>query len=208
MTGMWLASYVALWIVVAVLVMAVLVFARQIGLLHRRLPPLGARMENAGPEIGTEPPPVTGLTTEGRPVRLGHVGGKRSLLVFVSPTCEVCRDLAPAVRSLERSERSRLDLLLVSIRGNATENRSFIRQHKLDDVPLIVSPELGDEYRIPSTPYAVLVDRDGLVRAKGIVNNLEHLESLLNAAEMGHPSVESLIHARHHEHDISEAVRN
>jgi hypothetical protein len=51
-TGIWLISYVALWLLVTLLLLAVFTLARQVGILHTRLGPVGARMVNAGLEIG------------------------------------------------------------------------------------------------------------------------------------------------------------
>ena len=39
-------------------------------------------------------------------------------------------------------------------------------------------------------PYAVLVDAAGIVRAKGLVNSREHLESLFEAHERGVASLQ------------------
>jgi methylamine dehydrogenase accessory protein MauD len=44
-------------------------------------------------------------------------------------------------------------------------------------------------------PYAVLVDADGVVRAKGLVNTREHLESLFEAKERGVGSLQELLGA-------------
>jgi hypothetical protein len=37
-------------------------------------------------------------------------------------------------------------------------------------------------YEIPGTPYVILLDASGIVRAKGTVNNLEQLEGLVDTA--------------------------
>jgi hypothetical protein len=42
-------------------------------------------------------------------------------------------------------------------------------------------------------PYAVLMDADGVVLSKGLVNSREHLESLIIAHEMGVKSVQDYI---------------
>jgi methylamine dehydrogenase accessory protein MauD len=193
MNEMWLASYVALWVVVGLLVTVVLALARQIGLLHRRLPPYGARMGNPGPEIGDPAPGLDGIELRGREVALGSKRGRRTLLVFVSPDCQNCAELAPAVRSVARSESGRMDTVLVSLSPHQEANEAFVRSHRLHGLPLLMAPPLGSEYGVAVTPYAVLAGEDGIVRAKGLVNNLEQLESLINAADSGHPSVESLM---------------
>lgn len=200
MTGTWLISYLALWLVVMLLLFALFVLARQIGLLHRRIGPLGARMTNAGPAVGERVPALHAVDLQGRPVELGYTRGKQTLVVFVSATCTSCTELAPAIRSIWKSERATHDVVLVSLGGDETTNRAFVARHKLSDIPYVVSSDLGLAYQVLTTPYGLLIDQQGILRAKGIVNHLEHLESLLNAAQLGHPSVESFYRAQHGDH--------
>jgi hypothetical protein len=55
---------------------------------------------------------------------------------------------------------------------------------KVADVPAPVVPGGGiaREYSVPGTPYVVVLDRSGVVRAKGTVNNLEQVEGLVDTA--------------------------
>jgi len=197
MSGIWLISYLSLWIIVIVLFLVVLTLARQVGLLHGRLRPTGALMANAGPEVGEQAPEINATDLHGQEVSLGSNRGKKTLLVFVSATCRSCDDLVPAVRSIWKSERAALDLLLVGLSGDEIANREFIARHKLGNIPYVLSRSLGLAYRVTSPPYSVLIDEQGVVRAKGVVNHIEHLESLLNAAELGHSSVESFFQAQY-----------
>jgi methylamine dehydrogenase accessory protein MauD len=173
------------------LFLVVVAMARQIGLLHRRLRPAGARMTDAGLGIGEQAPEIKEVDLQGQEMTLGSHRGKQTLLVFISVGCSSCVELAPALRSLWKTERMTLEILLVALSGDKATNREFVTQHKLSDIPWVVSENVGLEYRVANPPYAVLVDEWGVVRAKGIVNHLEHLESLLNAAKLGHPSWES-----------------
>ncbi|HJV04451.1 MAG TPA: hypothetical protein VJ868_04235, partial [Actinomycetota bacterium] len=50
------------------------------------------------------------------------------------------------------------------------------------DAPVVASPEAGHRYGVPGTPYAVVIDRTGVVQAKGTVNNLEQVEGLVDTA--------------------------
>ena len=66
----------------------------------------------------------------------------------------------------------------------------MIRKHKLDGVPFLLSQVVGMTYGIGKLPYAVLIDHEGILRSKGLVNSREHLESLLTAKELGHASIQ------------------
>lgn len=206
MNSIWLISYLALWAIVAFLLLAVFVLARQVGLLHRRIGLSPARMENAGPKIGELVPELKAFDLDGREVSLGSDRSKRTLLVFISATCSSCDALAPALRSVWKSEGDALKVILVSLGGDEATNRNFITRNKLGGIPYIVSTDVGFQYSVLSPPYGLLIDEHRVLRAKGVVNHLEHLESLFNAANLGHPSLESYV-AVHYEKDMPIASR-
>jgi methylamine dehydrogenase accessory protein MauD len=200
MNTIWLVSYLCLWIVVMSLVLAVSLLMRQLGLLHRRIAPSGARLENAGPQIGSSVRELDELDSQGRRVTLGGEHGKQTLLVFVSATCQACDGLAPAIRSVWKSERESTDVVLVSLGGDLLSNRAFVRRHKLEAIPYLISEKVASQYSVLAPPYALLIDQNRVLRAKGVVNHLEHLESLFNAVAVGHASLQS--YARiHYKHD-------
>jgi hypothetical protein len=47
-------------------------------------------------------------------------------------------------------------------------------------------------FKVAKLPFAILIDGHGTIKAKGLVNNREQLESLFTAAEMNTPSIQSL----------------
>ena len=51
--------------------------------------------------------------------------------------------------------------------------------------------ELSDKYKARVTPFAFLIDGEGVIRAKGLANNREHLDMLLRAASEGPPDGEN-----------------
>lgn len=183
MSTPWLISYVALWLIVTLQLVAILVLARQLGVLHMRLPAIGARTTGDGPEVGELLPEMMRPGVDGHDAQIGSADGRRTLLVSVAPGCQVCGRLAPALRSLARSESSTLRLILISLESSENANREFRRRHGLERVSIVTSAESRDALRIHMAPYAVLADEQGIVRAKGIVNSLEQLESLFNAAD-------------------------
>lgn len=190
MTGIWLISYIALWLLVALLLIAVFTLARQVGILHTRLGPVGARMVNAGLEIGVTAPALNATDIQGLVMTLGSERGKPTLLLFVTPSCGTCSALAPALRALWQSERAHLEIALVSMYSNDDEASQFVAKYKLKQIPVTTSPSVSFDYQVTSPPFAMLIDKQGIVRAKGITNNSEHLESLLNVLDVGHESLE------------------
>ena len=57
---------------------------------------------------------------------------------------------------------------------------------------------------ITTVPYALLLDGEGILRCKGIVNSLSHLESLLNVLDSGYASVQE----RSARSTVTEAITN
>ena len=180
-----LVSNVVLWLVVAALALVVLALARQVGLLHERLGPAGALALAGGPKTGEPAPALEVEDLRGERLALGgaDAAGRSTLLVFLSPTCTVCRSLLPALRALARRERA-LRVVLASD-GPRAEHEAFVTEHALADLPYVLSQPLGLAYRVARLPWAVLVDGRGVLRSQGLVNSREHLESLLEAEAHG-----------------------
>jgi methylamine dehydrogenase accessory protein MauD len=191
-------SQLVLWIMVLLLSAVTFALVRQVGLIHQRIPPTGARMLNVGPPVGSEVPSFDELSIDGKPTTLA-ASGRKTLLVFVSSQCDSCAELAPALKSFARSERARLDTILIA-RSSVPEMREFSRENRLEGVPIIASMELVEKFQVNNTPYGLLVSEDGILITKGIVNTLEHLTSMAHAAELEVDSLETLIEREHEHH--------
>jgi methylamine dehydrogenase accessory protein MauD len=127
----------------------------------------------------------------GRELRIGaaRADGRSTLVLFVSPTCPVCKVLLPAVISSRDQERDWLDVVLASD-GEPAEHRQFVQQHGLQDCVYVLSPALGLSYQVNRLPFAALIDAAGVLRARGLVNSREHLESLFEAQRLGVASLQ------------------
>lgn len=156
MSGWWVAAFVVQWVLVIVLCVVVVALARQVGILHLRLGPLGAlEVDDEGPPLGEAPQSVAARGPDGRPTTLGGPGLDR-LVVFVSPTCPICEQVLPSVPAA------------ASLSGL---------------VPQVVLDSRAEQaWGVPGVPFVVILDEAGAVRAKGTVNNLEQLEGLVDTA--------------------------
>ena len=185
-------AFVLLWILVTALAVAVFALARQVGILYERIAPMGALMTNSGPNVGETVRRFDLAALDGKPVTIGASGARTQLLFFLSPTCPVCKKLLPILSSVAAAEKSWLDIVLASD-GDAAEHRAFVKQRRLDNFPYVLSRDLGLTFRVSRLPYAALIDGAGVVRAKGLINNREQLESLFNARDLGVASVQSYL---------------
>ena len=188
-------SQVVLWVAVVLLAGVVAALARQIGVLYERVAPAGALMAARGPRVGEAAPVVQADVLGGGTHAFGapRTDGRSTLGFFLSPTCPVCKQLLPALRSVARRERGWLDVVLASD-GPHAEHEPFVRREGLEPFPYLLSAPLGIAYEVGRLPYAVLIDAGGIVRAKGLVNSREHLESLFEAHERGVASLQDWLH--------------
>jgi methylamine dehydrogenase accessory protein MauD len=184
-------SNIVLWIVVLALLAVVLALTRQLGVLHERIAPVGALMLNRGLAVGEQAPVMDVVDLAGARVSLGSPrrDGKSTLLLFVSPTCPVCKSLLPVVKSSGKDERDWLDVILASD-GDPGEHRAFAQANGLAEVPYVISAPLGMTYQVSRLPFAALLDEAGVLRARGLVNSREHLESLFEAKRLGVASIQ------------------
>jgi methylamine dehydrogenase accessory protein MauD len=189
-------SNAVLWVVVIALSVALLAVVRQLGILHERIAPVGALMLAKGLKVGDSAPQIAVQDLEGRSITVGAVrtDQRAALIMFVSPTCPVCKALLPALKSSLAAEREWLDIILASD-GEIASQREFVLAHRLGGFPYVVSAPLGISYQVSRLPFAVLIDAQGVLRARGIVNSREHLESLFEAKRLGFASIQDYFEA-------------
>jgi methylamine dehydrogenase accessory protein MauD len=185
-------SVVLLWLAVLALGVMLWALSRQVGVLFERVAPMGALVTDAGPAVGTPSPTFALRGIQSEAVAIGGAAEQPTLVFFLSPTCPVCKKLIPVLKALVRDEARALRVVLASD-GEAAEHLRFVREQGLEHLPYVLSTELGMSYRVSRLPYAVLLDRRGTVAAKGLVNSREQLDSLLEAHDMGAPSIQQYL---------------
>lgn len=150
--SVWIASYIALWLAVVVLAIIVVALLRQVGVLHARLRPLGTHAAAEGPALGTVAPVVDAFD---------YGESKLTLLAFTSASCDICHELVPSLRVIDRDYPGvRLAVVEHGRQGSA----------------------VFGAFSVASTPYLVAVDRNGVVRGRGVANSLEQAEVLVEDA--------------------------
>jgi thiol-disulfide isomerase/thioredoxin len=88
-----------------------------------------------------------------------------TVLAFITPTCEICQSLKPDLQRIE---------------------------HDYDEVAVRVidhdrQPESFANFKVRSTPYLIAIDRDGLVRSRGVANSIDQVEEMLAEVLAGPP---------------------
>lgn len=189
--------YIVIIQLIVSLALAALVFglARQVGILHERVAPMGAMTSDHGPAVGEIAPTVAVTTIAGTSVELGGASltGATRLLLFVSPDCPVCKKVLPIAGAVSNSER--LEILLIGD-GEAEAQHAMLQQLRLGHMTFVNSSHAGMVFQVGKLPYAILIDGEGVIRAKGLVNSREHLESLLIAEETGFGTIQAYLAAK------------
>ena len=199
MTGALFISNIVLWVLVIGLSLLVLALARQVGVLHERVAPAGALLPTNGPKVGELTTAMELSTLAGGSVNIGgqNAATDAMLVLFISPTCPVCKSLAPTAKSLAKSEQGRLKLVFASDGADderqLEQHRAYVRDLRISDYPYVISMQLGMTYQVSKLPFALLIDKDGVLRSKGLVNSREHLESLLESMDSGIASIQEFV---------------
>lgn len=178
-------SNIVLWVMVVGLSALVFALLRQVGVLHERVAPAGALATPAAVEVGDAAPRIEAVDWNGVPRTVGADDDARSstLLLFVSPTCPVCKTLVPIAAATVAAEAD--THLVLASDGPRAEHEAYVREYGLERYGYVLSTALGLAFGVSKLPYAVLIDPAGIVRARGLVNTREHVESLFEARERG-----------------------
>lgn len=190
MEGLWLVSYISLWFVVALEGLMLMVVLRQIGMLLVGRAPRGARAVDVGPRVGEKFPEVIREDLEGQLVNIGTETKHDILLIFVSAGCPACVNLMIGVAALaSNTKKEDLEIVLMSAEDRWPHRDS---EKRIKGVHYVVFPDYVNTFKVGLTPFAYLIDKHGVVLTKGMVNDIQHLESLLNTRDVGAPTVVDL----------------
>ncbi|MDG2140668.1 MAG: hypothetical protein P8K27_04155 [Gammaproteobacteria bacterium] len=188
-------SNMILWLVIVLLSILVFALTRQVGILHERVAPAGALQPTTGPKVGELTKNIQVTSLQGESIEIGGASkdGLASLILFISPTCPVCKTLVPTAKSLVRSESERLRLTFGSDGEDPEQHKNYVEDLDIGTCPYFLSQSVGMYYQVSKLPFAVLIDASGTLQSKGLVNTREHLESLIESMDLGIATVQEYV---------------
>lgn len=138
-----------------------------------------AMRQRAGVPVGSPAPrfELPGACAEGRSLASLCARGHPVVLVFADARCCPCQQLFPHIGRWQATLARQLTIVVVS-NGAPSANRSLCEQYAIADVLLQNDSELLDAYRIPGTPSAVVVARDGTI-ATATATGYHMIEALI-----------------------------
>ena len=180
----WLLSYVVLWLVVLALGFLLLGALRALGLVRWRLEQLEAttpsRTGRGGLKPGKKAPDFTLPGVAGGEVSLHDFAGRRVFLVFTQSGCQPCHQVAPELNKLQRA--GAVQVLVVN-NGSLEATRQWAAETHAA-FPVLAQPQfaVAKRYEMYATPFAFLIDERGVIVAKGLINNGQHIGFVLSGA--------------------------
>lgn len=162
---------------------AIVAILRQVGSIILMIHPDQPREIAAGPDIGS----VVDVP--------GRTAGMPLVAVFVSPGCPPCEEMLPGIPVVRR-RYPRVDFVAVVVHEEADVRADYaLKVGDFADANLF---GLFGEWNVRGTPFGVALDAERRVRHRGVVNSIEQLETMAEAAlaePLAEPFSEVLEHA-------------
>lgn len=146
--------------------------------------PAGAPSFRASTGLGRAPAAeITGVDPTGAPrvVTLEH-GRGNTLLAFLSSGCASCQVFWEEL-SRDYDLPTPETRVVIVTKGEGSESPGRIAQLAPPAAPLVMSDEVWDLFRVPLTPYFLLIDGQGQVLGEGSATSWERLLELFRRSQ-------------------------
>lgn len=181
-TPFWI-SYAVLWVITVFIVFLLFIVIRQFGIVYLKT---ADGVSRGGLQVGVRIPQVEFQTLKGTTQRIGM--DRAQLVVFTAPHCAPCRLLKPHIAEFA-SLRSDIQVIVVSVDSSPSEAEDYVRGLpegvvgiRLPDQKLYQTIFLGEV-----TPFAYMVNQNGVITGKGLVNDIEQLQGIASTIPQFQP---------------------
>jgi methylamine dehydrogenase accessory protein MauD len=116
----------------------------------------------------------------GRRFKLKSLQGQRRILAFVAPGCVPCAGTVQLLNKFLEEVQGVTVLVVGSL--DFEKNRAYALEHNAQIPILTPDFDVGAAYHVNVRPFVFAIDEAGFIRAKGPLNDNEHLESLMARA--------------------------
>ncbi len=184
MSGLWVVSSLLLWVVVLLLGFMLLGVLRALALMRWRLEQLEAttpsHVGRDGLKPGQKAPDFTLPSVAGGEVSLHDFAGRQVLLVFTQSGCGPCHRVAPDLNRLQ--DAGEVQVVVIN-NGEPEATRQWAAEVQAR-FPVLQQEKfsVGRRYEMYATPFAFLIDPQGVIASKGIINNGQHIGFVLSRA--------------------------
>jgi methylamine dehydrogenase accessory protein MauD len=184
MSTLLLVSTVTLWLLVLGMGFLLLGALRGMAILRWQLEQLQAtspsRVGRGGLALGKKAPAFTLPRTDGKELTLAEFAGRKVLLVFTQSGCSPCTAIVPELNRL--AERGTHQVLVIN-NADLEQTRAWAREANAR-VPVLAQEKyaVSKTFEAYATPFAFLIDEQGVVTSKGIAGSKQHLDFVLSGA--------------------------
>jgi peroxiredoxin len=129
----------------------------------------------------------------GPEIALSDYAGRKVFLVFVQTGCGPCGAVVPDLNRLYRE--GKYDLLVIN-NAEPDKARNWVNEVGAE-FPVLMQEKwlVSKRYEVLATPFAFVIDENGVVKSKGIVNSKQHIGFVLegrgDAAKADHDAPDS-----------------
>lgn len=178
MTEVLLYSNILLWLAVLLIGFTLFIIFRQFGEVYLGT---GESIARDGIAIGERAPSLKDRKTWNRQQVASHEA-KPVILVFLSPTCRACINLIPDWnQAVHKHQEIHFRVILV---GDRQKSEEILKEQTLEgEILLDEDRHILEEHRVRVTPFAFILDEEGVVRGKGLCNGTGHIHSLISYLE-------------------------
>lgn len=184
MSGLWLISYIVLWVVVCTLTLVVLALVRAINSPQHQPQ---AQTLTTGMPLGRKAPDLLLRdAVTGAQKNLGAYLGRPLIIVFVDAVCPSCHSIAPKLEEYFVRNQSTVSMIMLC-RSDAERARTFASTTNLTAIPVFADPdgEAMHQFEVSLAPFAMIFRTDGTLAAKIASSQLgEDPERWINIALM------------------------
>jgi peroxiredoxin len=139
-----------------------------------------SRIGREGLKVGRQAPDFTLPFVEGSERSLSDFAGRKLLLVLTQSGCGPCMEIVPELNRLH--DRGEYQVLVVN-NGEPEATRQWVAETKAR-FPVLAQEKfsLSKRYEVFVTPFAFLIDEQGVIASKGIAGSREYLGYVLSGA--------------------------
>jgi methylamine dehydrogenase accessory protein MauD len=184
----WSVSIVILWIIVLFLGFLLIGTLRALGVLSWRLDNLEStsprRIGRDGVKCGKKAPDFTLPSVEGDAVSLHDFYGRKLMLVFTQSGCSQCKAIVPELNRLADGE---MQVIVVNNADLETTRKWCAEVGARFPVLAQEKMSVSKRYEVFATPFAFMVDENGIVASKGIIKNRQHIRYVMSGTAVAEP---------------------
>lgn len=176
-----------LWLAIGTLWLLTLVIGAAVVLLYRYV---GAKMVGAGNRRFEQGPAVHGRLASvnqksvgNRSVAIGISQRRAQLITFISTKCSVCDKAWNEVDMFATQRMADIDCIVI---GSGTKSDVFRRAAELSANVTVIDDSrlmLAEKWGVLTTPFTMLVDAQGVVRAKSDAHGLAGYDALMGGVK-------------------------